>query len=88
MKHAGDAPASFAYPFGRRWDYDERSKDAARLSGFTCATTTHAGVNQKGSDPWALKRLMIDEDARLHVLATEACGGFELLRRIGLDLSE
>lgn len=88
VKHAGDAPASFAYPFGRRWDYDERSKDAARLSGFTCATTTHAGVNQKGSDPWALKRLMIDEDARLHVLATEACGGFELLRRVGLDLSE
>ena len=32
--------------------------------------------------------MMIDEDAQLHLLATEACGGFDLLRRFGLDLSE
>jgi len=88
VRQAGDRAASFAYPFGRRWDWDARSKEAARLAGFTCATTTHAGVNVRGSDPYELKRLMIDEDARLHVLATEACGGFELLRRFGLDLSE
>jgi hypothetical protein len=31
---------------------------------------------------------MIDEDAELHVIAAEACGGFDLLRRIGIDLSE
>jgi peptidoglycan/xylan/chitin deacetylase (PgdA/CDA1 family) len=84
----GRAPESFAYPFGRRWDYDERSKAAARSAGFATATTTHAGVNFATSDPFELKRLMIDADLRPHVIAAEACGAFELLRKVGLDLSE
>jgi peptidoglycan/xylan/chitin deacetylase (PgdA/CDA1 family) len=79
---------SFAYPFGRHWDYDANSKAAARAAGFASATNTHAGTNSRTSDPYELKRLMIDEDARLHVIATEACGGFDLLRRFGVDLSE
>lgn len=79
---------SFAYPFGRRWDYDANSKAAAREAGFASATNTHAGTNSRASDAYELKRLMIDEDARIHVLATEACGGFDLLRRFGVDLSE
>ena len=79
---------SFAYPFGRRWDYDGKSKEAARKAGFSSAATTHAGTNRKGSDPYELKRLMIDEDAKLHLVAAEACGGFDLLRIFGLDLSE
>ena len=88
MRGLGVECASFAYPFGRRWDYDARSKAAARDAGFATATTTHAGVNRKGSDPYELKRVMIDEDAELHLIATEACGGFELLRRLGIDLGE
>lgn len=83
----GRAPASFAYPFGRRWDFDARSADAARAAGFTSATTTHAGVHEKGRDLYRIPRVMIDEDAQLHRIAAEACGGFELLRRIGIDLA-
>jgi peptidoglycan/xylan/chitin deacetylase (PgdA/CDA1 family) len=79
--------ASFAYPFGRRWDYDAKSKEAVRKAGFASAATTHAGTNRKGSDPYELKRIMIDEDAELHLVAAEACGGFDLLRVFGLDLS-
>ena len=79
---------SFAYPFGRRWDYDAKSKEAVRKAGFASAATTHAGTNRAGTDPYELKRLMIDEDAELHLVAAEACGGFDLLRRFGLDLSE
>jgi peptidoglycan/xylan/chitin deacetylase (PgdA/CDA1 family) len=79
---------SFAYPFGRRWDYDAKSKEAVRAAGFKSATTTHAGTNGKGSDPYELKRIMIDEDAELHLIAAEACGGFDLLRMIGIDLSD
>ncbi len=83
----GSAPASFAYPFGRSWDFDERSVEAARAAGFTSATTTHAGVQVRGGDPFRVPRVMIDEDARLHRIAAEACGGYQLLRRFGLDLS-
>jgi len=87
-RELGVTGVTFAYPFGRRWDYDERARDAVRRSGFTHAVTTHAGTNDARSEPTALKRLMIDEDAKLHLLATEACGGFDLLRRLGLDWSE
>lgn len=83
----GRASRSFAYPFGRKWDFDAASIAAARSAGFTSATTTHAGVHQKGRDPYAIPRVMIDEDAELHRIAAEACGGYELMRRIGFDLS-
>lgn len=79
---------SFAYPFGRRWDFSEESVDVVKRSGFGSATTTHPGTNGIASDRYRLKRIMIDEDAKLHVIAAEACGGFDLLRRIGIDLSE
>ncbi len=83
----GRAPTSFAYPFGRNWDYDESSIAAARAAGFTTATTTHAGVHVKGDDRYRIPRVMIDEDAQLHRIAAEACGGYALLRRFGFDLS-
>jgi peptidoglycan/xylan/chitin deacetylase (PgdA/CDA1 family) len=84
----GHAIESFAYPFGRRWDYHATARDAALAAGFSSATNTHAGINTPASARGELRRLMIDEDAKLHLIATEACGGFELLRRLGLDLSE
>ncbi len=83
----GTEPESFAYPFGRRWDFDERSAAAVRAAGFASATTTHAGVHERGGDLLRMPRVMIDEDAALHRVAAEACGGFQLLRRLGLDLS-
>ena len=87
-RELGAAPASFAYPFGRRWDFDAESAAAARDAGFASATTTHAGTNAATDDPLRLKRLMIDDSAELHRIAAEACGGFDLLRRLGVDLSE
>jgi hypothetical protein len=80
--------SSFAYPFGRHWDWNSESVEAVRQAGFRTATTTHAGANSASSDPMRLKRWMIDDGTPLHLLACEACGGFDLLRRFGLDLSE
>lgn len=87
-RELGDGGAVFAYPFGRRWDFDERSVEAVRAAGYSAAVTTHAGTNHAGDDPFRLRRLMIDENVRPHLVLCEACGGFELLRRFGLDLSE
>ena len=80
--------ASFAYPFGRRWDFSGDVEEAVRASGFANAATTHAGTNGSTTNPYELKRIMIDEDADVELIAAEACGGFELLRKIGIDLSE
>lgn len=87
-RELGAPPVTFAYPWGRRWDFDDHSARAAKASGFACAVTMHAGVNTAKTERFALKRLAIDDGAQLHLLAAEACGGFELLRRFGLNLSE
>lgn len=90
---AGAAPLGssghvFAYPYGRRWDFDDRSPSAVRAAGYACAVTTHAGVNHATTDPYRLKRWPIHDGTRLHEVGTEASGGFELLRRLGIDLVE
>ena len=79
---------TFAYPFGRRWDWDEHTVASVREAGFQAAVTTHAGTNLPDADPMRLKRWMIDDDTKLHHLVAEACGGFQLLRRFGLELAE
>lgn len=79
---------TFAYPFGRRWDYSPEAIEAVRQAGYRWAVNTHAGVNKKGAKPYELRRLPIDDTSELHLLVAEACGGFELLRRFGLDLAE
>lgn len=79
---------TFAYPFGRRWDWNDDTVSAVREAGFLAAVTTHAGVNVLGDDPMRLKRWMVDDATPFHHLLAEACGGFQLLRRFGLDLSE
>jgi peptidoglycan/xylan/chitin deacetylase (PgdA/CDA1 family) len=84
----GRSATTFAYPFGRRWDFDEDSVRAVEKAGYACAVTTHAGTNGARTDRMRLKRLMIDEDAEPHLVVAEACGGFDLLRKLGLDWSE
>jgi len=88
MERHGVGCESFAYPFGRRWDYDETSMEVARDAGFECAVETHAGACTRASNPFRLSRWMIDDRASLHLIAAEACGAFELCRKVGLDLSE
>jgi peptidoglycan/xylan/chitin deacetylase (PgdA/CDA1 family) len=84
-RELGAAPVSFAYPFGREWDWDEHAARAVMAAGYTSSTTTHPGTNRPGADMARLKRVMIDEDVRLELLVAEACGGFDLLRRLGFQ---
>ena len=83
-----DSLHTFAYPFGRTWDYHDLAKQAVEAEGFECAVNTHAGTVGPGSPRWELKRLPIDDQSKPHLLLAEACGGFDLLRRFGMDLSE
>lgn len=84
----GAALATFAYPYGRSWDFDEDSVAAARAAGFRFAVTTHAGTNTRATDPLRLRRWPIEEATPLHLLGVEAAGGFQWLRRLGVDLVE
>ena len=87
-RNLGSAPRTFAYPWGRRWDFDDSSREAARRAGFAGSVTMHAGTNLAHTERTLLHRLAIDDKACLHLLVAEACGGFELLRKLGIDLSE
>ena len=82
------APTTFAYPFGRRWDFDEASVAEVQRAGYQVAVTTHAGVVTATSPPYRLPRLMIDEGTPIHLAVVQAAGGFLLLERLGLNLLE
>jgi peptidoglycan/xylan/chitin deacetylase (PgdA/CDA1 family) len=83
-----DCGESFAYPFGRRWDQSAEHAQAVEAAGYQSAVTTHAGLNLPAGDSFQLKRWMLTDTLPVHLLVTELCGGFDLLRRLGLDLVE
>lgn len=47
---------TFAYPIGRREDYNEHTKRLVRETGYTCALTTVPGTNMEDEDPFELRR--------------------------------
>lgn len=84
----GHSPEVFAYPFGRRWDYNEDSMNAVSAAGCRYALNTHKGCNTKDSLPLELRRVPIEQSTPLYMLHAEACGGFLLLEKLGIKLSE
>lgn len=47
---------TFAYPIGRREDYNEDTQRLVRKAGYTCALTTVPGTNTDRADPYELRR--------------------------------
>lgn len=70
-----------AYPYGRSWDFNRDSMEAAKRAGYSYAVTTHDGVNLRGAEPFALKRVPIHGGSKMHLLWAEATGCLELFRR-------
>jgi peptidoglycan/xylan/chitin deacetylase (PgdA/CDA1 family) len=55
----GRPVSHFAYPFGRRDDFDDRSVDAVRSASFDTACTTIPGTARSSSDPYRLPRRLV-----------------------------
>ena len=55
----GRAVSDFAYPFGGRNDFDDRSVDAVRSAGFDTACTTIPGTAGSSTDPCRLPRRVV-----------------------------
>ncbi len=69
------APALFAYPNGRRQDFNTRAKIILKNSNVVCAVSTISGLNSANDDLLELKRISIGNDttrARFKLL----CSGF------------
>lgn len=84
----GPRSTSFAYPYGRRWDFRESEVQALRSAGYRLAVTTHSGVVKRDSDPYRLPRIMVDESTPIAHILCEASGAYAWLRRFGIDLAE
>jgi peptidoglycan/xylan/chitin deacetylase (PgdA/CDA1 family) len=65
----GQAVPHFAYPFGRRDDFDDRSVDAVRSAGFDTACTTIPGTARSSTDPYRLPRRLVMDWGRLRFRA-------------------
>lgn len=50
---------SFAYPSGRREDFDATTKLLVREAGYTCAVSMMFGVNDSQQDPFELHRIPV-----------------------------
>jgi hypothetical protein len=61
----GRAVSHFAYPFGGRNDFDDRSVDAVRSAGFDTACTTLPGTARSSTDPYRLPRRLVMDWGRL-----------------------
>jgi peptidoglycan/xylan/chitin deacetylase (PgdA/CDA1 family) len=55
----------FAYPFGRRDDFDDRSVDAVRSAAFDTACTAIPGTARSSADPYRLPRRLVMDWGRL-----------------------
>jgi len=70
LEHSiGRAVSHFAYPFGGRSDFNDRSVDAVRAAGFETACTTIPGTARSSTDPYRLPRRLVMDWGRLRFRA-------------------
>jgi peptidoglycan/xylan/chitin deacetylase (PgdA/CDA1 family) len=82
----GHGVASFAYPYGRTWDYDEETLSILKELGFQSATTAMPGLNDASTPRLELKRSAVNEDSDLAQVMCEVDGVYRWLDRRGLNL--
>ncbi len=77
---------TFAYPYGRAWDYDERTLAILRELGFRGALTATNGLNDPATPRLELRRLAVTQTTPLAEVLCEVDGVFDWLARRGLPL--
>lgn len=82
----GHGVPSFAYPYGRSWDYDDTTREILGELGFRSSVTAMPGLNDAGTPALDLKRIAVNQDSRLAEVMCEVDGVFAWLARRGLDL--
>lgn len=76
-----DCGRAFAYPYGRRWDFDAASEQAVVEAGYEYAVTTHEGVNGMDSVCTRLARIPISNRSALADIAATASGVYARSQR-------
>jgi len=82
----GHDVTSFAYPYGRAWDYDEDTLAILTELGFAGAVTAMPGLNDARTPPYEMRRFAVNDDTPLSELMCEVDGVYAWLGRHGIDL--
>lgn len=73
----GTAPRSFAFPYGEKGSFDERSIEALRKAGYGSAVTTRIGSNSSGGDRMLLKRIPVYHHDTDELVLAKASGHYD-----------
>ena len=82
----GHSVASFAYPYGRAWDYNDETLRILEELGFESAITAMPGLNGPDTPRMELLRIPVNQDSDLAQVLCEVDGVFDWLGRRGLNL--
>lgn len=82
----GHPVRSFAYPYGRSWDYNADTVTILRELGFSSAITAMPGLNEPRTDRMELRRVAVNEEIPLAEVLCEVDGVFDWLERRGIGL--
>lgn len=77
----GHGIETFAYPWGRKWDYDQRAVRALQQEGFVAGLSMDPGTNLTKADSLQLRRYAVDSGVSLPDLVAEASGTFDFVRK-------
>ncbi len=83
----GHAVPTFAYPYGRTWDYNPATLQILGELGFTSAITAMPGFNDSRTPRLELKRFAVNEESSLAEVLCEVDGVFDWFARRGLSLA-
>lgn len=83
----GHEVTSFAYPYGRTWDYDAHTLEILADLGFTCAITAMAGLNDTSTPRYELRRIAVCDTTPLSDALCEVDGVFDWFQRRGVNLA-
>lgn len=80
--HVAAPIVTFAYPFGRPWDYGEACYPVLEELGYRSSCAAIDGTNEPSTDRWQLRRLPLNDDIPLNHVLAELDGTFGLARRL------
>ena len=83
----GHGVPTFAFPYGRSWDYNPDTLAILRELGFTSAITAMPGFNGPLTPRLELKRFAVNEESSLAEVLCEVDGVFDWFARRGLHLA-
>ncbi len=85
-KRLGHGVVSFAYPFGRRSDFNDVTAAALMRCGYSCAFTSQHGAIRPGLDPFTLPRIKIESGEGSWLFRRASRGGLDRWRWVDQHL--